>query len=433
MNLITKKSSPLPGPYREWKIVKGVFNIHKIREGDNGEWTKLMKMMTPRLYSYALKVVQRACVAEDVVASTIADACISKKIFNSEDHMIGHMFVFCKLESQKAMFRTANRFILDNDVIAKMDWYLTFRGHVEQDDTDERIALDRWRDDMLLLLRTEARRLPRSWCNYVYMHLTYHTRKEYWQKLEKGEFTLGQRYSTFNRLKALVNHRLNDPNTSDRMEDLRYVFRYLPRTQKAAIKAAMQYPTQREAAVSLGITRTTYNGRLNGAVSRIQRVYYDPIFDQAGGYMRFFNSITDTKLHVLLQEEIVESKTAGANNMPTFTKKEVMNIILLRNEQHMSWQDIAAVAHTSVPVAKRVFYDELSKEGDRKKSRKLKGDDKRQKLTIAQVIEVRRLLKEGNHSQYKLAGMFGVSRGAIENINNGKTFSYVGDKSVAIA
>ena len=178
-----RTNSNLPNLVREQLLRKierkentsDLLNFEKLIEGDNKEWEFLLQLYKRRLWGYSYTITQRPEFGDDIVQNAICDALVSKKMFNSADHLVGHLFHFVRIEYLRWMNRGPGRFILDEDFAIKVDSYLIARNRVTEETTlEERIELDNWRDDMITAIKDHAEWLPSKWSAMLMVYFKYY-------------------------------------------------------------------------------------------------------------------------------------------------------------------------------------------------------------------------------------------------------------------
>lgn len=416
-------------------------SLKKIVQGDNREWEVLYESLFGRLKSFVLMLVKSESGVEDIVSNSIADIYVSRHTFESIDHMIGYAFNYARIESFNWIFKGPGRFIMDDDIIVKMDWYVNLSPEEELSPM-ERAMKDKWKDDMLNLVNDVSRRLPNRWRRLVRAYLKCHSSADV-RRIMGTQSTAESGYarkSCFGLLKKLISHKLTleESITEEETNSLREVIIDLTPRQKKIVKLALQGKKRRDIADIMKLTRGGLRSSLESIVHKIADVWNDPLLeDDHHFYFEFLSNPKGEVIDKIFREVILDTDETSWKHAlrRIMTKDELREVHLLRLQKKMSWENLSIhfkIGYDSLKTQYAERYQE-NEEEIKIALRPMVGEDNTSsKLTIIKVREIRDLYAEGNVSQHELGLMFGVARGTIQSIVNGTNWKYVEGGSIAI-
>lgn len=405
-----------------------LINFEKIKAGDNDEWKFLLDTYKDRFRRYCSNITLVDRFTDDIVSNAIADAYISRNIMNSADHLIGHIFQFIRYESFNWMVKGPGKFVLDDNIIAKIEWFMS--DHRE-DDMETMLEKEKWKDEMLNLLRQESRRLPPRWRDFATMHFTYRTRSEYWQWIKNDDTHSHTRNSTFEALAKMVKFRLWNKSSrpGNQIEEIKLLIRGMSKYKRSFFRAMRGIERLGELCTVMKVQRGTAKRYISDFVVALRKIYYDPVLDfhHSSSCIRFLNTISDPEVAELFEQELFcppdTNEYTYGKRRNGFTKEEMREIKLLRDERKLSWRKIAHVIHSDSQTAKKA-YEQYTGTGAAPRLSP-QGVNHMARLTVDQVIEIRKKYTNEKCPVPVLAKEYHLSEGAMWKVVRGDTWGFV--------
>lgn len=398
-------------------------SLSKLKAGDEREWRVFVEMIQPRLRNY-LSLLADERFIDDIVSESIINVFISRNMYNTVDHMIGSIHQFARYESFDRSRKRASKLLLSENIELFMDWDAYVNQH-EQEDMEERKKQEEWKDKMLLLIRDSAKHLPAKWRAWIYVQLSNATPSENnKERLRLGMSTTGQQLCN-RRLKFLIEEELYGEKI-DRKVQLSLVkdlITHLNKTHLDIIKSIISCNSLQEAQDMLGLSRNVYRGRIELFLRKLTKVYQGPAIKnpyRLNSRFELIKCINDDEFWQAIKEGINDNGKVSRPAMQAVDAKVARDIVLMRDQQKMSWENIAIALHIDYKKIKLIY--QAANPGIDIEHWSNGKHCKRRLLTAEQAAEIRRLYRTGNYTQPQLGAMFGVKRYAIQGIVEGRNY-----------
>lgn len=359
---------------KEIQRASATFDLDRLKTGDNDEWTIFVGYYMHRLTWYAKRMTRKERFAEDAACNAIASVYVARMTFSSAQHLIAHMYSLVKYECL-SILKGHGDFIMSDDVLMKMDHYAS----IEHGDMDfeERLQYERWKDRMIQILEDQAVRLPRRWRTLISLYLKYGREdvKKYETKKAKTNGAPEREY-VFDRLREMILYNQHIESGMDKqLSDIRDAVSSFSKGEREIFSRSFRGATPAQVMVELGVTRLAVRKALQRCRNKLGKVWQDPMMGPHRKTHLFINSIQDPRIRAAIEEG-------------------------LQRESPLR----PVVAQKTKPANET-------------------------KLTLQQVVEIRRLARAGSHTETNLAAMFKVTAAYIASIIDNKTWKnmvYVG-------
>jgi DNA-directed RNA polymerase specialized sigma24 family protein len=408
------------------KKIEPALSLKKLKEGDEREWTVFIEMFKPKVVSY-IRALTDDRFFDDIISESIINVFISRHMYNTLDHMIGSLHQFARYESFARGNKRSTRLLLSENIELFMDWDTYIDQH-EEENLALRQKREDWKDKMLILIRDAASSLPPQWRAWIFLNLSGKGIKEVWRESKSiGMTQTSRQHLCIRRLKFLIETELYGEKI-DQSTQLRMLTEMVSRFHKShleIIKSIIVCDNQKDAEALLNLSTGAYRGRIEKMLNKIARVYTSPYLRSPTKIRSRFDtikSITDEQFWKAINEGIAKNtgKTVSGKGVKVVDSSKARDIILLRDQQKMSWENIGIALHMDYRTAREIYRIANPAAGALNWN---KGDDmKIRALTMQQAVEIRKLYKTGNYTQPALAAKYGVARTTIQGIIEGRSY-----------
>ncbi len=395
-------------------------SLERLKAADNREWEVFVEIFQPKVINYIRQLTEERFL-DDIFAESIINIFISRHMYNSLDHMIGSLHQFARHECFARGTKRPTRLLLSENIELFMDWDAYISEH-EDEDLEFRKKKEDWKDKMLKLIADTASGLPPRWRAWIYLHLSGKTTSEVWRESKAfGMHQTTARQLCIRRLKYLVEEELHGikhdkPTQLHMITDL--VAR-LPIDHLNVLKATLTCQNQREAEETLGMSTSVFKGKIERVMQKLCKVYEGSSIRSPWRLLSRFEAIKNTQ-----DEEFWDAVNQGiakntgekitARGEKVFTTAIAREIILLRDQKKMSWENIGIALHIDYRKAREIYQIANPQGGALNWN---KGDDMtRRAITMQQAVEIRKLYKTGNYTQPQLASKYGITRSSVQAI-----------------
>lgn len=327
---------------KETKSFVEKLSLPRLQAGENIEWTAFMGYFYDKLSRYARWVTGKPRFEQDVASNALADVYVARMSFASVEHMVAHMFSIARYECFNILNGKGD-FVMSDGILIKMDQYLI---HAYREDMSllERANYERWKDEMLQLLYEQAIRLPQRWRDFIFVYIKY-GRGEVakYQKAEARTNGNTERDVIFKRLKDMIEYKVTDIKGADQLVDLRLTFQRFTRKEKAVFAQASKGLSMAEIGQELNMGVRAVSKSLGRCIKKLRKVWNDPLMSPHLKLLPFVRAIQDPTVKQIVKEEILDKAEVDTGEMLSkrFTRKEMTEIIVLREERKLSWEAIA--------------------------------------------------------------------------------------------
>lgn len=373
-------------------------NLQRLQASDNIEWTAFVGYFSDKLRRYADFLGGEGRFSEDAAANAIANVYVSRGTFETVQHMVNYMFSSVRFEFYSVM-KHQGRFMMGDDVLFKIDYYLS-QANTEEMSAEERIAYEKWKDEAIAMLKDQAVRLPRRWRDFIMVYLQYGRNDLKKFERQAGVDKSAEKESAFNKLRELM--RTTRLEEGDQLEQIRLTFRYLPRVEKRVLANALNCETAAEVSSKLKMTYKAVNMALTRTAGRLQKVYYDPLLNTHSSNFHFFRSVKDEKLLQIIKQEVVEANSNKRCRKVKFTRENLVDITLLREQKGMSWENIGKAMNCHWKSARYAYLEN-----------QMGGHKDFRELSLNDVVEIRRKHRTSEAGIDQLASEYGLPRGRV--------------------
>lgn len=376
--------------YQIYSRPKETLSLDLLKKGDEDQWDILISFYRWRLIAFTPVPEGQERFKEDIVANVIADIYVARSTFDSVEHMVNHMFAAVRYESKNMMTKREGRYLFDDDVLARMSDYLPS----EVESLDDRRKYESWKDEAISRLTSSACRLPTKWKNFILVHLKYGREEIPAHRRALGFANIPQRERVFAHIKELMAAPQPGSIYELHEHEMRIALRKLSKREKSVLVktvAGMQLP---EIAAELKMGTDAVRVIASRLTRKLSGVVKVP--DVFGTSLDFIKYIADGKF-----KELVKSEFEGRMDKTAAWKlnsEQIREIILMRDEQMLTWVTIAARIGCSQETAKNAYKD------SGRKPIRVRG----LRLTIDQVIEMRRIYKEEIKNISAIARLFKI-------------------------
>lgn len=354
---------------------KETLSLSLLQKGDEDQWDILISFYRWRLIAFTPVPEGKERFKEDIVANVIADVYIARSTFDSVEHLVNHMFAAARYESKNMIFRQEGQYLFHDEVLTRMSNYLSY----EAESLDDRLEYEKWKDEAIHRLTSSACRMPTKWKNFILVHLRYGREEIPAHRRALGLASVPKREAVFSRIKELMASPQLDSIYELHESDMRAILRRLSKREKSILVKTASGISLPEIAAELKMTVDAVHAVASSLTRKLSEVVKLPnVFDSNLDFVRY---VSDGKL-----KELIDSELTGRidKNPIRLTVEQVREIVLMRDEQMLAWVTIADRIGCDKEAAKRAYED------SGRKLTRVRGS----KLTIDQVIEMRRLYRE---------------------------------------
>lgn len=362
--------------YQIYSRPKETLSLNLLQKGDEDQWDILISFYRWRLIAFTPVPEGKERFKEDIVANVIADIYIARSTFNSVEHMINHMFAAVRYESKNMMMKREGQYLFDDEVLARMSDYVPS----ETESLDERLKYETWKDEAIRRLTSSTCRMPTKWKNFILVHLKYGREEIPAHRRALGFASIPQRERVFAHIKELMAAPQPGSIYELREYEMRTTLRKLSKREKSVLVRTVAGKGLPEIAAELKMEASAVRVIASRLTRKLSEVIKLPdVFDTNLDFIKY---ISDGKFKELVDSEL--SGKINENPLRKLDNNQIMEIILMRDEQMLTWVTIAERMGCDKATVKRA-YTESGRKLTRVRS---------SKLTIDQVIEMRRLYKE---------------------------------------
>lgn len=390
--------------------VAEILDLKRLQDGDNTEWTMFMGYFGYRLGHYVRAITGGSRFDDDIVANALADIYVLRHTYTEMDSMVKHLFASTKYEAYNVMYGYSSRFIMDEDSIIQ----ISSPPDLDTLSLSEREEYEQWKDNVREAIREQAQRLPRKVKEFILTYLDGNREDVKAKRKELG--VSSNQYSTIlSRIRNMIEtSKSPSSKIQDQLESIRLVFRYLPRQEKMVFAEALQCATVDEICSKLDETKTSVEEALGRCIRRLRAVWKDPILEHGTRRLDKIHSLNTPELSAVIQEEL--RKDMGvAKREAKLTRKQVDEIILMREQLKLSWSEIGRRMGIGSRVAKRFYLED-----------NIQADEVITELLLADVVAFRRLYRNGETTISAISAQYNIPRGRVVALIEGMDWKIVG-------
>jgi DNA-directed RNA polymerase specialized sigma24 family protein len=392
------------------KPVSEILCLEKLQENDNTEWTLFMGYFGYKMLRYVRSITRGSRFDDDIVANALADVCVLRHTYKTMEDMINHLFASVKYEAYNVLYRYGARFVMDEEGLIET----ASPPALDATSLGERGEYERWKDSVREAVREQAQRLPRKVREFILVYLDGNREDA---KAKRKEFGINedQYKGILARIRDMIEtSKSSGRKTQDQLEAIRLAFRYLARQEKMVFAQALQCETIGEICDKLGETRTAVTEALGRCIRKLRTVWKDPILEHATQRLHKIRSLYTPELAAIIEDEL-RRESGKSKHIVKLTRKQIDDIILMREQEKLSWDEIGRRMDTESKVVKRAYLED-----------NIETDAAITGLLLADVIAFRRLYRSGETTISAISAQYGIPRGRVVALVEGMDWKIVG-------
>jgi len=386
------------------------FELEKLRAGDNEEWGAFMDHYYGRLMSYSFKITDQSRFCEDIASNAIAAVYVSRQTFNDLRHMVAHMFSLAKYECREIMNGRGN-FIMSSDMVERLDYYMSIdRAEMT---IEERQKYEEWKDRMLSSIYEQAIRMPKRWKDMIFVYFKYGRNELKKYEREAGIAGTQEKPVIFERLREMIMYN-SQPFSEKQLADIRNAFRSFGPRERQVFQEVLRGYTTDQIQQRLSISAQSVKKALEHGISKLRKVWNDPMMGSHRKLIPFVRSIKDAQILTIIEEEFSRDFTR-ARTTCRLSAQDVIHIILLREQKAMNWSQIAVEIGCAPGAAREAYKRFMNKRS------------KTETLGVSSVLKIRELYRSDAYSLSALATCFRISVEMLQSIIDGQGITIAGN------
>jgi len=383
-------------------------DLHKLQQRDEQEWGMLLTKHYERLKARANIFTNQYSWSEDVASNIIATTYSIRMTFRDITHLVNYMYWSVRHECVELIYQHRIS-LIESDLSESIDRYTDIFENTHEETFSERLAWDQKRDELVGMLLNKAPRMPKRLKAHLMAWLNCGRQDIAGRLIAVGAKTKEGRTAALQEIRMLIEHKDATNDGSINIDQLKHIITGLNKRQRRALQLLADGMEPKEIMKEIGSTYIAVMQLFGRCEKKLRTVIDIPDHFNRKNVV---NTNWDSLQYILqgpMKETIVEALKTDVSHGWKCSKEQTHEIILLRDEQQLPWDEIAR----HVRLSRKTVIAAYESAGH--KRRCVRG----YKLTMQTVIEIRKLYATGKYSQSALGRMFGIDGSTAHDIVKG--------------